>query len=293
MEDASKALLIAAGFFFVLLIISLMVVVHGEISEYYENKHNLAVAEQVQEFNSKFNNYNRNNIRGSDLISLMNRVIDYNASEAYHQDKNYGRIRVTITLGGAEIREQFKPPNYETLQNKYLNNATITNTSGGGNNWANDRQLTEITNTSTEMCSEFQTMCDEFNLDLKNITDTKLQLLASKAEYIIVDESNKGTTNIYNRFKRADILEDVLGIKVGTTSDCEIIIDNETGITKNENNGEEIINKIKEITSQYYQYMYFKRAYFDCTEMLYDPDTSRVVEMNFKLQVKDGTVVSN
>ena len=280
MEDASKALLIAAGVFFVLLIVSLMVVVYNDISAYYENKHNLTVIEQAQEFNSKFESYNRNNLRGSELISFMNRVIDYNASEAYNEDKNYERIRVTITLGGQEIRNQFKYEieGYSASQNKYLNKDVITNTSGGGNKWANDRQLTEITNTSMEMCNELQ------SLGCTKVTDSKLQQLASKITNIIVDENDvKSTTAIYNRFKRADILEDVLGIKIGDTPDCLVDIDEDTGRTKR---GQNIINKIKDIANQYYQYVYFKSAHFDCTEVIYNPDTSRVIEMNFKLQTK-------
>jgi len=295
MENASKALLIAAGIFLTLLIVSLLVVLHDDISAYYEQKSEMTVIEQNQKFNAKFENYHRNNIRGNDLISFMNSVINYNASQAYNQDKNYERIRVTITLGDEDIRKQFK---YEvqnknvniTQQNQYLNKKTITNTTGGGDKWKNDRELIIITNTPADMCNELQ------KLGITNPTDNKLQQLASNASNIIlsnVEENNEESSSLaYNRFKRAELLEDVLGIKVGTTSDCEIVIDNETGITKNED-GEEIINKIKEITSQYYQYMYFKRAYFDCTEMIYDPDTARVVEMNFELQVKDGTVIFN
>lgn len=287
MENATKALLIAAGVFFVLMIISLFVATYDDISAYYESKHKATVIEQVKEFNAKFENFNRNDIRGSELISLMNRVIDYNASQAYDDDKQYERIRVTITLGDANIRKQFKYETDDNLtsQNKYLNKETITNTSGGSDNWKNDKELTAITNTSSEMCDKLQ------SLDIANVTDTKLQQLASKISNIIVDEDDeKSSMAAYNRLKRVDILKNILGINVGDTADCAVSVDKITGKTKK---GQNIINNIKEVASQYYQFMQFKRAYFDCTEVIYDTDTDRVVEMNFKLQVKDGVVIFN
>lgn len=276
MEDVSKALLIAAGMFFIILILSSLVIFHNDISTYFTQKHDDVIIKQTQELNAKFENYHRNNIRGSDLISLMNRVIDYNATESYFEGTNYKRIRVNIHIG-AENLDEFK---YELENSRFgtTNNfitADITNTTGGGDNYANDRQLVAITGTSSNLIS--RAVEKGFN-----ITDTQLQQLQSQISNIIVDESGEDMRAIENRYYRANILEDLIGWR-------DIQVDEETWKSK----GDSItkMELIKEIASQYYQYIQFKRACFDCTEVIYDDETNRVVEMNFVLQTKNGSVV--
>ena len=274
MENASKALLIAAGMFFAILIVSLLVVLYNNISSYYIQKHETTIIEQTQKFNAKFENYHRNNIRGSDLISLMNRIIDYNATESYFDGNNYERIKVKITLGNNSILNQFKyKTDYETSKNKFLLE-NITNVNATGDNWQNDKKLIAITNTSSEMCKLAQ------NNGINNITDTKLQQLASKISNIFVDEEDNSQMTIYNRLYRVEMLEKLLGKDIIKVNEDTGKIKNTDTVSKNK------LAIIKEIASQYYQYMQFKRAYFDCTEVKYDIETNRVVEMNFKLQTK-------
>lgn len=280
MENASKALLIAAGIFLAVLIVSLLVVFYNQMSAFYEQEHDATVIEQAQEFNARFENYHRDSIRGSDLISLMNRVIDYNATQSYFEGTDYERIRVTINLGGTQILNQFKYDN-EDYKNEYLT-TEITNTKNG-DKWQNDKKLVAITNTSVDLCEKLG------KLGVRNPTDAQLQQLSSNISNILVDEE-ADWARAY-RFKRADVLQDVLGIKVGTSTDCDIRIYEATGKTRSD--PKQIITGVKEITSQYYQYTQFKRAYFDCTEVKYYEETNRVVEMNFNLQVKNGEVVFN
>lgn len=291
MENAAKALLIAGGVLIIILILSVLVVFYDEISTYYAQQHESVIIEQTQKFNAKFENYHRNNIRGNELISLMNSVIDYNTTESYFDGTEYERIKVTITLvengqNKNEILKQFKyPTNDNASINKYLDTATISNISATGDNWSNDKNLIDITNTSFYLCEKAK----ENPLNINNLSDKKLQLLASNAGNIIIDENDNSSTSVLSRFKRADILEEVLGIKVSHDSDSDIKIDVETGKTNVSHKN--IMEGIKDITSQYFQYMQFKRAYFDCTEMKYDEKTDRVVEINFKLQTENGKVV--
>ena len=279
MEDVTKALLMAAGMFLAVLILSALVVFYNQISAFYTAEHEATVIAQTKEFNSRFENFHRNNIRGSELISLMNRVIDYNATQSYLDGTNYKRIRVKIHIG-AENVEEFK---YQTngakygSTNKYIT-ADITNTNG--NDWQNDKKLIEIANTSTELCEKLK------SIGVTNPTDTQLQQLSSNASSIILGAGDDGEKisdvwAIEYRIKRADLIKRALGINIE--------INQETGITKPVSVSK--INDIKDITSQYYQYTQFKRAYFDCVEVKYDSDTNRVEEMNFKLQTKDGKVV--
>lgn len=272
MENASKALLIAAGVFLAILILSALVVFYNQVSSFYTAEHEATVIEQAKEFNAKFENYHRNNIRGSDLISLMNRVIDYNSTQSYFEGTNYERIRVNIHIGAENVNE-FKYSSSYGTQLKYIT-ADITNTIGSGDNWANDRALVAITATSTDLIAE----AEASGFD---ITDTQLQQLQSKISNIIIDENSVDMYSIQNRYYRANILEDLLGWTID--ADKETWKSKGTTITK--------MNLIKDIANRYYQYTQFKRAVFDCVEMLYDEQTNRVVEMNFELQTKNGEVV--
>lgn len=99
MENATKALLISAGIMLAVMIVSLMLVIYNQISSYYAAQHEEKEIEQLKDFNEIFENYHRDQIRGSDMLSLMNRIINYNERQAYEENKQYPRMRVTIELG--------------------------------------------------------------------------------------------------------------------------------------------------------------------------------------------------
>lgn len=271
MEDVSKALLIGAGMFFAILLISSLVILHGQVSSMYSAKQDANIIEQTRKFNAKFENYNREDIRGNDLISLMNMVIDYNEAQSYEEGTGYDRILVTIDLDSFETLKQFMyDENYD--RNAYLR-SSITNIDSG-NSWENDRELIKITNTSTDLIEILET-----ELGLENASDTQLQKLSSKASSIILNnKDNDGETAewaITYRIKRANLIKDILGVTISIDSKGKT---DPSDVNK--------VQKIKDITNIYYQYTQFKRAMFDCTKITYDTDTNRIKEMNFKLQVK-------
>lgn len=280
MENMSKALIIAAAMMIVVLILSILMMGYNRISGHYKQEHELAVIEQTEEFNKRFENYHRNGIRGNDIISLMNRVIDYNASQSYQDETSYPRIRVTIEIG-AENLLKFK---YGDNGVRYLTEK-ITNTVGAGSVYDNDRQLIAITNTPSDLIEYAKAK------DIKGVTDEKLQKLSAEISNIMANETGDTTGSIRTRFKRAQLLESILGLKViydEETGDYDIKIDKETAITSS---GKDIIKTIQDIATQYYEYTMFKRAKFDCTEIEYDAATGRVVEMNFKVQTNEHGVV--
>lgn len=279
MENATKALLMAAGVMLAIMILALLVMGYNQMSNYYSEKHDSIVVEQTTEFNKRFENYHREKIRGNDMISLMNRIIDYNATQVYQEGTNYKRISVTITIGDSSIRDQFKykDQNGNIYGTDIINTETITNTSGTG--IINDKKLIAITSTESDMKEKAKT-----KLGIDNITGSQLQSLSSNIANIIIDENATDAWSIRNRLKRKEIIKTILDINIDVSSD-----DAKTATLDSKNN----IEVIKEIASQYYQYTQFKRAYFDCTEVIYDEDTGRVCEMNFKLRTNGGTVEFN
>ena len=78
MENASKALLIAGGILIAVLLISLIAFASKSISDYQAEKQNLADIEDASKFNEQFMQYNRSDLQGTELITLIHKVIDYN-----------------------------------------------------------------------------------------------------------------------------------------------------------------------------------------------------------------------
>lgn len=96
MENAAKALLIAGGILIGLIVVSLMVFGYNRISDYYRAKEAIKVTDQIIEFNKEYISYNRDNVRGSDLLSLINKIIDYNSIKM--DDINEEKIEISITI---------------------------------------------------------------------------------------------------------------------------------------------------------------------------------------------------
>ena len=79
MENASKALLIAGGMLIALLIIGALVLRFNQIGDYDKGLHSIEKISQIAEFNMDFERYiDDQGITGADVISLINKVNDYN-----------------------------------------------------------------------------------------------------------------------------------------------------------------------------------------------------------------------
>ena len=234
MENASKALLIGAGMLFALLIITLLVIFYGQVSSYFEEKNKMTEIEQLEKFNAKFENYHDKQIRGSELVSILNMIVDYNNLQADAQ--GYEPIKVTIDLKGHQNELKYdNESGGKTL-------ITVSNI----NNNSNDTQIKKIAETSSRLSVEL------------GIADVKLQKLASRISDIVDEPSDSDEKEEYKKFRK-QILERILGYEV---PDSEI-------------------GDIKTATYQYYQYMQFKRAMFDCKDVTYNTDNGRVNGMAF------------
>lgn len=170
MENISKALLIAAGMLILIMILSLLVIGYQQISAYYSRQHDATMVEQTIEFNKRFENYNRNDIRGNELISLMNRVIDYNATQVYEEETKFKRLILSINVGEQDILDQFK---YDaSLEGKITSEI---------DNRSNDRDLIKIT--GVELNSK--------SIIGNNVTTTQLQRLSANIHYIMDDNNEE------------------------------------------------------------------------------------------------------
>lgn len=262
MENATKALLISAGVMLSVMILSIIMVAYNRVSSYYSEKSATTTAEQIAEFNTVYYNYYRDNIRGTELISLMNRIIDYNQSEVYTTGTGYQRIEVTITIGNSKIINQFKYDEDDTA----IITAKISNQSSS----SSVTQLSEADENLIKITEAELNLISQASANGITLNSSKLQKLSANIATVF-NESDEES----QMMKQEKLFKDILGSDFSTTSDADKI------------------EKIKEYTAIYYQYTQFKRAYFNCTELNVDSETGRVCEINFELKVEGGNVVFN
>ncbi len=98
MENATKALLIAAAVLIAILIISLGLVVYNTSAETV-NSANLS-QQEVQSANEKFARYNGENKRGSEVNAMLQTVLNANVDAAAAKETDR---QVSVTLDASEI----------------------------------------------------------------------------------------------------------------------------------------------------------------------------------------------
>lgn len=98
MENATKALLIAAAVLVAILIISLGLVVYNMAAETVNNSANLSEYE-IQSFNEKFTKYLGENKSGTNVNAMINTVFNHNLAQ---EDDNAGR-KVSVEIDGETI----------------------------------------------------------------------------------------------------------------------------------------------------------------------------------------------
>ena len=82
MENASKALIMAGSILISIMVITLLVMGYNNLTETMNAKNDEDAVEQVTQFNKQYDVYYRNNLYGSDILSLANKVDDYNERQS-------------------------------------------------------------------------------------------------------------------------------------------------------------------------------------------------------------------
>ena len=82
MENASKALIMAGSILISIMVITLLVMGYNNLTETMNAKNDEDAVEQVTQFNKQYDVYYRNNLYGSDILSLANKVDYYNERQS-------------------------------------------------------------------------------------------------------------------------------------------------------------------------------------------------------------------
>jgi|GEM_PF-5481228 len=175
---------------------------------------------QILSFNRQFETYNRKDVRGSDIISLMNRIVDYNKRRTGEtSEERFQEMNIRVKMGNkSQLESEFSYDNQiRLLETEYT-----------------QRNIENFINSVKAIESKYQQ---------SNVT--------------------KLVTNITK----------VIDGNIETIS--QII---PPSFVKNNRDVEDI----KKATLSYYEYSLLKRAYFNCTNVRYNLDTGRIIEMEFE-----------
>lgn len=283
MENSTKAIIIAGGMFILIMVITLLVVFGRSLSSYMQGQHDKEIVKQVTEFNNKFANYQGTELRGNELISVLNRVIDYNALEA----GVYGYDPVLVEIDLVDRNALDSVIKFNSTDENFL---FKKNASKIKNSKDSDEALKTISQKGTTILSKYSDKEKYPDNYIPRLTDTKLQKLSAEISNIAQEKDNSSWLDgydgnriaVYNR-TRAKKLTSILGYEV--SAEGKIKVD---GIEK------DIIPAVKNATCEYYQYTQFKRIMFKCTSIEYSQDTGRINKMSFEVKTTtDGKIVTN
>ncbi len=121
MENATKALEMAASVLIGVLILAALLFGYSQIAELKEIEQKNERASQLSKFNINYESYTKDKVYGSELLSLANEILNYNARKAVD---GYQKITLEVTINTGVIDgKYFKSGTYtaEDLHNKYEN----------------------------------------------------------------------------------------------------------------------------------------------------------------------------
>lgn len=255
MENASKALIMAGGMLLAILIISLLIYAWGLFSKYQSSSDSLDEIENTAEFNKQFSNYDRNGVQGYEILSIVNKVIDYNYRKskdaAAKTDDKYVPITIKITLGNDGQRKKLTKDQTIRLftQSTYTQSNTV-NTFGSiiGTNASSGMQKIENDYGGADCANKVAKGIDSIFLSTQQLTQNQ--------------RSGKTDEESWNE-----------AIKKFNSCTTKLKVNNKNELLAQKDNA-----------YKYYEYMQFKRAKFNSvsSSIKYDSSTGRICEMEFK-----------
>lgn len=132
MENASKALLMAGGILISLIIIGVLLLMFNQLGAFQKAQSSSEKDAQLAIFNQEFAKYaDETSIKGVDIISLANKVVDFNKKSGITNSVDYDqKITLNINLNGfaekygvngsSKLFEQQKKFNIQLNNNKFM-----------------------------------------------------------------------------------------------------------------------------------------------------------------------------
>lgn len=104
MENASKALLIAGGILLSIIVLTLFMLMVNSLTDYQQQETQTQKQADIISFNNQFAGYMRDDVSGTDILSLINKVVYYNktkstaGTDATDSGASYGSEPITVVI---------------------------------------------------------------------------------------------------------------------------------------------------------------------------------------------------
>ena len=288
MENASKALLMAGGMVLAILLLTLLLYAWNLFSDYQSSSDRLADIENTSKFNQQFTNYNRNDVQGYELISLVNQIVDYNERKSTDTQNNNSEnnkpIKITINMLNSAERKKLvygDENNVLITEDKYEDGEDKTYFTAKG----------RISSKSSFESNVEKKLEEALNLPggIK-IDESKANKVAKNIGSIFHTETEitnlLDTKSVYNK-KRDNVLLEMANTYIVSTGEFS----NYT-VQQRITLGESLVikdtmtNNYYKYACMYYEYMQFKRAVFTCKALEYNNETGRVSQIDFEFTGK-------
>ena len=278
MENASKALIIAGGVLISIIIISLFILMINDLASFEQSENDVKRQEQILAFNQQYEGYNREDVKGSELYTLVNKAVDYNkrnttAEGAIEGNDGYEPITITIDLTdstGNVINLSRQNANQVFTKKIY----SLNNTTNSLNAIINDINLIRQ---------------DSIEIERKDfvLNDAILDGLIKAYDKIFI------TTDEFNNKNDTDKAQIFYNVNREFGKEVfKLYNDRNKLITTNEINSlwEDLKEEstLRNNVNKYNEYVEFKRAIFKCegknggSGVEYSQNTGRIISLYFK-----------
>lgn len=202
MENASKALIMAGGILISLIIIGALVFFFNNLKNFQGTQQSEDEILAVTEWNKQYTVYERN-VYGSELLSLANKVVDYNLRES--NNKGYTKLEVYVVLTEDFDTNYFKQGTYkssdikkeiETINKEVERIGKISVSSTTSSNVS--RKISQLATMRTKDIEELGIEYASYssNVNLYNTYKTLVTEIKSKEFRYIKSEYDKNTGRI-------------------------------------------------------------------------------------------------
>lgn len=104
MENASKALLIAGGILLSIIVLTLFMLMVNSLTDYQQQETQTQKQADIISFNNQYAGYMRDDVSGTDILSLINKVVYYNKTKSTagtgttDSGASYGSEPITVVI---------------------------------------------------------------------------------------------------------------------------------------------------------------------------------------------------
>lgn len=250
MENASKALIMAGSVLIALLVVGALVLMFSNLTSYQNSNEKATKDEQITKFNQEYSTYNRKDVRGNELYSLINRVVDYNRRESTagtsnKNDETWADKGATIAFEPMEVEFKISAKDKKNISADHSTNRLINQTS-----W----DINGNTNTFT-IKQKVDGLEKEFGQDsLTNLVNGMSEI------FINTNDQNEKmeAINKFNSACKSKSLKLTEWNKIGPNGDYTKAV------------------------YTYYEYIQFKRLHFNCSGVKYSQKTGRIIKLSFE-----------